>query len=120
MCGVCEMAKDFRVKTRELFAEHFPGARLHEGVPAAVEHALRDRYGEKAHDIAFHLSDWREDAAFLVALALAPEQFTQEDISEGVIACMIHIPNHVAAAATLGDCDMRDIFNVGASIKPPL
>ena len=115
------MVKDWRVKTRELFAERFPEVVLRSAVPPRMKRALRHEYGKKrAYEIAFHLSDWREDAAFLVALELAPERFTSKDIRDGVMGCLIHIPNHVVAAATHGRWEMRDIFKVGARIKPPL
>jgi len=70
----------------------------------------------KAWDIAFHLCDWNREAAFLVAVALRPNDFTAREIREAVMACLIHIPNHVAAAATLGQWPMKDIFRVGAKI----
>jgi len=73
---------------------------------------------EIASDIAFHLTDWMDEAAFLVAVALAPNKFTKDEIRDGIRACLIHIPNHMAAAATLGGWELRDIFNVSAKIEP--
>jgi hypothetical protein len=117
------MAKDIhesmRNKVREFFASAFPG--MHFSVaPDALVAAIDDVYPGPncAHDIAFHLTDWMEDAAFLIALNLKPEIFTKTEIAEGVRGCLVHIPNHVAAAATLGGWPMHDVFKVGATILP--
>lgn len=67
-----------------------------------------------ADDIAFHLSDWVADAAFLVALHLFPERFTDAQVEEGIESFLIHAPNHVGAAAALGEHPIEDIFEVGA------
>jgi hypothetical protein len=79
----------------------------------------KDMNEEKAHEIAFHLCDWHQEAQFLVALQLFPTRFTPSEIQEAVTACLTHIPNHIAAAASLAGWEMKDIFNVGANIKPP-
>ncbi|HTH45949.1 MAG TPA: hypothetical protein VMB21_00425 [Candidatus Limnocylindria bacterium] len=71
-----------------------------------------------AKDVAFHLSHWNADAAFLVALHLFPERFTPEEIRSGVIGFLIHAPNHVAAAAKLGGSPTEDIFEVDALSGP--
>jgi hypothetical protein len=81
---------------------------------AAVARAYPDLDTERAHDLAFHLSDWREDGVFLVALALAPERFTPEEVEYGIRAFLIHAPNHIAAAAKLAGWPVADIFEVGA------
>ena len=60
------------------------------------------------HDqIGFHLIDWQAEAAFLVALSLYPERFTDEEIQDGVEAFLIHAPSHVVEAARLAGiaCD---------------
>jgi len=64
----------------------------------------------RTDEIAFHLTDWSADAAFLVALHLFPERFTKEEIREGVLAFLIHAPNHVVAAARLSGHPVEDIF----------
>ncbi|MGH2548563.1 MAG: hypothetical protein ACRDHN_04190 [Thermomicrobiales bacterium] len=68
-------------------------------------------------DIAFHLTDWAADAAFLVALHLFPERFTAEEIADGIESFLIHAPNHVAAAAVLSGWPPKDIFGVAGSPK---
>jgi hypothetical protein len=56
---------------------------------------------DTANAIAFHLTDWNAEAAFIVALHLFPERFTAEQIREGADSLLIHAPNHMAAAAHL-------------------
>jgi len=69
---------------------------------------------EIADKIAFHLVDWNGDAAFLVALYLWPEKFTDQEISEGIYALIPHVPDHLAAAAKLFGLPVTDVFEVGA------
>jgi hypothetical protein len=68
---------------------------------------------DAAADIAFHMADWNADAAFVVAVHLFPERFTDEEIRDGVRSFLIHAPNHVAAAAKLGGWPISDVFGVG-------
>ena len=78
---------------------------------AAIRNALTTQYGEeKAADIAFHLSDWNADAAFVTALHLFPERFTKEEIESGVELFIVHAPNHVAEAAELLGHPVENIF----------
>jgi hypothetical protein len=78
-----------------------------------IGHALRSEYKLKvAWEIGFHLGDWQESAAFLVALHLFPERFTNEEIEEGVRSLLIHVPAHIVAAARLSGHPAKDIFKV--------
>jgi hypothetical protein len=61
-------------------------------------------------EIAFHLTDWNYDAAFLVALHLFPERFTPEEIRAGVGLFLVHVPSHVIAAARLSGNSTDDVF----------
>ena len=81
---------------------------------ASVARAYPHLSAETASELAFHLSDWREDAAFIVALALSPQRFTAEEIKNGLTAFLVHAPNHVAAAAKLCGWPIADIFEIGA------
>lgn len=111
-------------KTRELFS--FAGKRTSQissfgqadDVIATIEDALRTEYGDSAYDIAFHLSDWISDAAFIVAIHLWPEKFTAEEIREGVEGLLIHAPNHLAAAAALAGRPVVDVFGTGFKVPP--
>lgn len=81
--------------------------------------ALEGRYGkEKAWEIAFHLSDWQAEAAFLVAVHLYPERFSDEEIEEGVEACVGHATHHMMAAAHNAGHPLHDVFELGLKIEP--
>ena len=68
---------------------------------------------DRAHEIAFHLVDWVSDAAFIMAVHLFPERFTNEELVAGADMLLIHAPNHLAAAAKLAGHPIQDIFDVG-------
>jgi hypothetical protein len=111
----------FRAKTRLILTESGHEAALSKlglGVDDAFLTAIREAFAElpeqSANDLAFHLSDWRADAAFLLALHLAPDRFSPEEVTEGVTQFLVHAPNHVAAAAKLGGWPVEDAFGIGA------
>ena len=111
----------FRRKVRTIFGE-LAGERApnldRNGAQGVLGAALVDEVGvESAVEVAFHLSDWAEDAAFLVALHLFPERFTADEIRDGVRSFLIHAPDHVAAAAHLAGWPLRDVFNVGLRLE---
>jgi len=110
----------YREKASEIFRE-LAGDRAGQtmaGIPAAqgvIKEALAGEFPpEVASEIAIHLTDWNRDAAFIVALTLFPERFTQDEIRRGVEQFLIHAPNHIVAAAKLGGWPVEDIFEVGA------
>ncbi|QIF00184.1 hypothetical protein [Roseimicrobium sp. ORNL1] len=81
----------------------------------AAQSALTGDFNDKtAFDIAFHMTDWNSDAAFVAALLLFPERFTPEEIREGIEEFLVHAPNHLAAAAKLQGYPIQDTFGVGA------
>jgi hypothetical protein len=113
--------KAFRAKARTILAEsgHEPAlSRLGLGVEdpflARVREAFPELPAQGAYDLAFHLSDWRADAAFLLALHLAPNRFSLEEVKEGITQFLVHAPNHIAAAAKLGGWPVEDVFGIGA------
>jgi hypothetical protein len=81
---------------------------------ARIREAFTELPAQSAYDLAFHLSDWRADAAFLLALHLAPDRFSLEEVKEGVTQFLMHAPNHVVAAAKLGGWPVEDVFGIGA------
>ena len=98
-----------RAKVSAIFTE-LAGSRVRqldgftdsENVRTVIASALREHYPEVvASEIAFHLSDWNYDAAFLVALHLFPEKFTPEEIRAAIGPLLAHVPDHVAMAAKL-------------------
>ncbi|MEO1278139.1 MAG: hypothetical protein AAFV77_04195 [Planctomycetota bacterium] len=75
--------------------------------------ALKKDFGKKASwEIAFHLLDWRDDAAFIVAITLFPERFTRAEIRARTMSMLVHAPHHVMAAAHWAECDLRDVFGL--------
>lgn len=85
----------------------------------AIARAYPELSEEAAFDLAFHLSDWREDGAFLTALALAPTRFTPEEIEAGITGFLVHAPNHIAAAAKISGWQVEDIFGLGVLGETP-
>jgi hypothetical protein len=86
---------------RELAGER---ARALDGtiLPAAITSAITAALSSKdsteqevlhKDEIAFHLTDWNCDAAFLVALHLFPERFTPEEIRAGVDLFLVYVPS---------------------------
>ena len=112
---------DGYLKAKAILAEAFPGRvdrldpdKKATGAMDAIQAALTEAFGtDKAADIAFHMSDWNSDAAFILALHLFPERFTKEEIEDGVRDFLIHAPNHIAEAAQLIGFPVSDIFKEG-------
>lgn len=78
-------------------------------IAGAIARSKGDADIVAADDVGFHLVDWQADAAFIVALALYPDRFTDEEIREGVEAFLIHAPAHVLAAARLSGTPVADL-----------
>ena len=102
-----ELAGD---RTRMLDGSTFPA-----GITSTITAALSGPDASedqvlRADQIAFHLTDWNSDAAFIVALHLFPERFTPEEIEAAVDMFLIHVPAHVIAAARLAGHRTEDIF----------
>jgi hypothetical protein len=110
----------FRKKVDDIFQELVGPERarwLRADVPSRcmlqIAHAVssQSEYSEKVGwDIGINVADWQGDAAFLVALHLFPERFTEEEIDEGVRSLLIHVPAHVIAAARLAGHSTEEIF----------
>jgi hypothetical protein len=64
----------------------------------------------KLDGIGFHLVDWNSDAAFIVATLLFPEEFTDEEIRDGVELFLVHAPAHCMEAARLGGYSTHNPF----------
>lgn len=99
-------------------ASALDGTILRAAVTSAITAALSSEDATEQEilhkdEIAFHLTDWNSDAAFLVALHLFPERFTPEEISAGVGLFLVHVPAHVIAAARLSGNSTDDIFATG-------
>jgi ABC-type uncharacterized transport system ATPase subunit len=65
-------------------------------------------------DIAFHMTDWRENLDELVGLYQNIERLSDGQIRKIVIGFLAHAPNHIAAAKKLaGLGPIEDVFKVG-------
>ncbi|MEZ0254743.1 MAG: hypothetical protein ACAI37_05665 [Chthoniobacter sp.] len=77
--------------------------------------ALADGFDDTtAHDIAFHMTDWNYDAAFVAAFLLFSERFTAEEIRQGIDGVLVHAPHYLAAAAKQHGYPIQDTFELGA------
>ncbi|MDB5320351.1 MAG: hypothetical protein JWN40_1982 [Phycisphaerales bacterium] len=100
-------AERVTAKTQAIFAElvqdrAFSLQGFPQGIYSVVASALQKRYGEeRARQLAFHMIDWNEDAAFIVALLLYPERFSKDEVCAGIEGFLIHAPNHITAASTI-------------------
>jgi len=71
-----------------------------------------------ANDVAFHMTDWVDDLQDFYRLAAEPDGFTDDEARELMIRFLLHVPNHVAAAAKLfTGIPVTDVFGVGATVE---
>ena len=69
-----------------------------------------------ARDIAFHMTDWLNNLEDYYNFCQAPESLPAEEVEKLLLAFLIHVPNHLAAAAKLfTEIPVSDIFGVGAT-----
>ena len=52
----------------------------------------------KADSIGMDLICWQRNAAFIVALTLFPEKFTDEEVEDEVESLLLHVPDHIKNA----------------------
>jgi phosphoribosyl 1,2-cyclic phosphodiesterase len=108
----------FKKKINDMFAEVVGDrAKVLDGLPHDIRKRIQNALqatGEDvqvARDTAFHLTDINSDIAFLMAVYLFPERFTDQEIDYGIGGLIIHMPNHLFAAAKINDCPCEDIFS---------
>ena len=66
----------------------------------AIRLALGKSHGSSdAGEIAFHLSEWFEQAAFLVALQLDPKRFSRAEVEASVSDVLAYVLDHIWEAA---------------------
>ena len=89
-------------------AERLRGDRYLADVNSRITEALAAENPDWSEDelvtkdgIGQNLIDWQGNAAFIVALALYPDRFSNEEIQEGVRDLLLHVPHHVTEAAKL-------------------
>lgn len=91
----------------------------------AEEEALRDRLhaaiaratdlpDSVAKDVAFHMADWLDDLRNFASYCDGTSEPTDEEFADMLMGFLIHVPNHLNAAAKLfADCVVRDVFELG-------
>lgn len=68
-----------------------------------------------ARDVAFHMTDWLDDLDAYARFCSDPQALTDEQVSKLLLAFLLHVPNHIAAAAKLSTgFGGTDVFGVGA------
>ena len=92
----------------------FNAAVIRDRIAAVAESEAELEHGA-AREVAFHMTDWLNDLSAFVAFCGAPESGTADQVNEMLLAFLLHVPNHVAAAAKVyADYPVSDIFGVGA------
>jgi hypothetical protein len=102
-----ELAGDRAFKLR---GTHYPADINTRITTALTNETASDSEVLRQDGVGFHLVDWNEDAAFIVALILFPERFTDEEIRDGVESFLIHAPAHILEAARLAGYSTKNIF----------
>jgi len=112
--------KTFRQKTKDIWRrmspdksgridDHLAQRQIIEKIAGALDTGNQ----KTRRDVGFHMTDWIYDAAFVLALHLHPEEFTDEEIKAGIDCFLAHAPAHVIAAARQTDHSTDDIFSDG-------
>jgi|GEM_PF-2819690 len=104
------------IKARKIFREFFRDKTCN--IPdvqdriakAVAEGSSKKKFLKKGLEIGFHLTDWHEDARFLIALSLFPERFTDAEIRQGVIWFLNHAGYHIPEAERLIMYPIRSHF----------
>jgi hypothetical protein len=69
-----------------------------------------------ARDVAFHMTDWLDDLTAFHRFCADPEALTDQQLADLLMAFLVHVPNHLAAAAKLyTGGGVTDIFGVDAT-----
>ncbi|MBK8097671.1 MAG: hypothetical protein IPK26_11225 [Planctomycetes bacterium] len=82
-------------------ADRVAESTLHREVIQRIKRAHLDLGAADASRLGLHMSDWVSDAAFVLALHLFPEEFSDAEIREGVGQFLCHAPNHIRAACRI-------------------
>ena len=96
-------------KVERLAPTHFP-ADVNSRITTAIAPTQQEADILTADHIGFHLVDWQADAAFIVALSLFPERFTDDEFRDGIEAFLWHAPAHVLVAARLSGVPIANLL----------
>ena len=87
-------------------------------VRKVIESALQneDYDSSTSKDVAFHMTDWADDFIRLRQFIDDPTSFSPEQVEDSLMAFLVHVPNHLAAASKLMlDIPVTDVFGVGST-----
>ena len=87
-------------------AEQIRPDRLHDEIISKIAAAHcndpdNDEQFLESDELGLHMVDWNSDAAFIVALSLFPERFSDEEVREGVRKLLMHVPYHLVNATRI-------------------
>ena len=86
-------------KVEEMFKDVVRGSSTGKGPMERVAEVFEEELGrKKSEELGFHLSDWSQEAAFILALNLNPEKFTDDEINAGCREFIVHASYHVGNA----------------------
>jgi hypothetical protein len=78
----------------------FDGKLIKDRIQRAAQQVL-DLPEAVAADVAFHMTDWLDDLEAYVRFCSEPKALTDKQVSDLLMAVLVHVPNHLAAAAKL-------------------
>jgi len=91
----------------------------HKSIRDRIQRAARrdlDLPDSVAKDVAFHMTDWLNDLDAYVRLCSDPHALTDKQVATLLMDFLVHVPNHLAAAAKLlTGGGVTDVFGVGAT-----
>ena len=70
---------------------------------------------QEAFDSGFHMVDWLDDLEAIYSFCQNPDSMTDSELDKMLTNFLVHVPNHLAAAAKIyTDSPVSDVFGVGA------
>jgi hypothetical protein len=95
-----------------MFIKMKSAEQVHSEIAAAVQNSLVSE--QAANEIAFHMTDWKDDLQRLLKLYDEDQSVAKEEIDKIVFGFLAHVTNHLAAATKLiGLGPIKDVFEVG-------
>ena len=74
---------------------------------------------DTSRDLAFHMTDWLNDLEEVHRTYSNIEDMTGDELTDILIRFLVHVPNHLNAAAKLsGLGPVTDVFGVGIFEEP--
>lgn len=68
---------------------------------------------QEAFDSGFHMVDWLDDLEAFYSFCQNPDSMTDSELDKMLTSFLIHVPNHLAAAAKIyADQAVSDVFGI--------